>query len=263
MGGFRVAGVKFSLDGSPQGRTAWIREPYTEGPPGADADYVAYPTVEPDEYKKSLAPFIGRGIPVLVHANGDAAIDLMIEGVADAVGDGPIPDHRSVIIHAQLMRSDQLDLAAALRILPSFFSTHTFFWGDWHLKSFGPERGENISPTRWAIDKGVQFTIHNDAPVVPPDMMRLLWATVTRQTRSGHIIGPDQRLTVMEALHAMTLGSAYQLFEEDSKGSITAGKQADLVILGENPVLADPATLKDIPIVETIARGRSVFSTAP
>lgn len=260
QGGFRVAGVKFSVDGSPQGRTAWMTEPYTEGPEGADADYTAYPTVDPEDFKRALAPFIEKGIPVLVHANGDAAIDLVIEGVAEAVGDGPVPDHRSVIIHAQLMRADQLDRAAALGLVPSFFSAHTFFWGDWHLESFGPERGENVSPTRWAVDRGVRFTIHNDAPVVPPDMMRLLWATVNRQTRSGHTIGPHQRLSVLEALHAMTLAGAYQLFEEDRKGSITEGKRADFVILGEDPVAADPATLKDISILETIVRGQTVFS---
>ena len=257
-GGFRVAGVKFVLDGSPQGRTAWMSKPYTEGPPGADADYVAYPTMEPAAYKSQAAKLIGRGVPLLVHANGDAAMDLMIEGVIGAVGD-TVPDHRSVIIHAQLMRADQLDKAKTYGIVPSFFSAHTFFWGDWHLQSFGPERGENISPTRWAQDRGVHFTIHNDAPVVPPDMMRLLWATVNRNTRSGHVIGPDQRLTVEEALYAATMGGAYQLFEEDNKGSITEGKRADLVILGANPMEVDPVTIKDIPIIETIAGGKTVY----
>jgi predicted amidohydrolase YtcJ len=257
-GGFRVAGVKFVLDGSPQGRTAWLTQPYTAGPPGAAADYVAYPTMEPAAYKSQVAKLIARGVPLLVHANGDAAMDLMIEGIAEAVGDN-VPDHRSVIIHAQLMRADQLDKAKTLGIVPSFFSAHTFFWGDWHLQSFGPERGENISPARWAIDRGVHFTIHNDAPVVPPDMMRLLWAAVNRTTRSGHVIGPEQRLTVQEALYAATMGGAYQLFEEDSKGSITEGKRADFVILGADPTTADPMTIKDIPILETIARGRTVY----
>lgn len=256
--GFRVAGVKFSLDGSPQGRTAWLTQPYAAGPPGAAADYVAYPTMDPAAYKAQAAKLIGRGVPLLVHANGDAAMDLMIEGVTEAVGDN-VPDHRSVIIHAQLMRADQLDKAKTLGIVPSFFSAHTFFWGDWHLQSFGPERGENISPTRWATDRGVPFTIHNDAPVVPPDMMRLLWATVNRNTRSGHVIGPDQRLTVEEALYAATMGGAYQLFEEDSKGSITEGKRADFVILAADPRAVDPMTIKDIPILETIARGKTVY----
>ncbi|MGI9199448.1 MAG: amidohydrolase [Woeseiaceae bacterium] len=259
-GGFRVAGVKFALDGSPQGRTAWITEPYTEGPHNAPADYVAYPTVDPDDYHAAATAVIRREIPMIVHANGDAAIGLMLAGIESALADGVERDHRSVAIHAQLMRDDQLDDAARLGVVPSFFSSHTFFWGDWHLRSFGEVRGNNISPTRSAIDRKVHFTIHNDTPVVPPDMMRLLWATVARTTRSGNVIGSKQRLSVDEALHAATLGGAYQLFEEDNKGSITVGKQADLVILSHNPRLVDPGAIEDIAIEETFARGISIHN---
>ena len=199
-------------------------------------------------------------MPILVHANGDAAIDLMLDGVAGAAaGLDAMPDHRSVIIHAQLMRADQLDRAAALRAVPSFFAAHAFFWGDWHRRSFGEARGNNVSPTRWAIERGVHFTIHNDAPIVPPDIMRLVSIAVNRRTRSDHLLGPDQRLTIQEALHAVTLGAAYQYFEEDTKGSITAGKQADLVILQRNPLTAAPAELEHIRALETFSRGRSVY----
>ena len=259
--GLRVAGVKFMLDGSPQGRTAWITEPYHEGPPGAPADYRAYGRMDPEVYKAGAAALVERGVPFLAHANGDAAMDLMIEGVAEAVeGMEAMPDHRSVIIHAQLMRADQLDQAAELNIVPSFFAAHTFFWGDWHVRSFGEERGTNVSPARWAIDRGVNFTIHNDAMVVPPDIMRLVSVAVNRKSRSGRVLGPHQRLTVLEALNAVTLGAAYQYFEEDTKGSITVGKQADLVILGKNPLTADPAELEHIQIMETFSRGRSVHT---
>ena len=259
QGGIRLVGVKFSLDGSPQGRTAWLTEPYTEGPPGADSDYVAYGTMEPSLYMEKVSALINRSVPVLVHANGDAAMDLMLDGIDAAIQESPTTDHRSVIIHAQLMREDQVKRAAELNVIPSYFSAHTFFWGDWHRKSFGDDRAQNISPTRWARDYGVQFTVHNDAPVVPPDMMRLLWATVNRETRSGHIIGPEQRLSVIEALHALTLGGAYQFFEEDRKGSIREGKQADLVILDANPLSVDVGDLKDLQVIETFSRGRSVY----
>ena len=261
QGGFRVGGVKLMLDGSPQGRTAWVTIPYEEGPPGAPPDYVAYGVMIPDAYKAAAAELIRGGIPIIVHANGDAAMDLMIDGVDEAVADmDPMPDHRSVIIHAQLMRADQLDRAAELNIVPSFFAAHAFFWGDWHRISFGEDRGNNTSPMGWALERDVDFTIHNDASVVPPHMMRLVSIAVNRKTRSGHILGPHQRLTVMQALHAVTLGGAYQYFEEDTKGSITVGKQADLVILDESPLTADPANLEFIPILETFSRGRSVFS---
>ena len=258
-GGVRIAGVKFGLDGSPQGRTAWVTEPYVEGPPGAAPDYVAYGTMDPDRYKAGAAALIKAGIPFLAHANGDAAMDLMLDGVEEALaGMEEIPDHRSVIIHAQLMRADQLDRAAELKVMPSFFSAHTFFWGDWHVRSFGEERGTNISPVRWAIDRGVPFTVHNDSPIVPPDIMRLVSITVNRKSRSGRVLGPHQRATVLEALNAVTLGAAYQYFEEDTKGSITVGKQADLVILEMNPLTTDPAELEGIQILETFSRGRSV-----
>ncbi|MCY4646368.1 MAG: amidohydrolase [Gammaproteobacteria bacterium] len=259
--GFRVAGVKLMLDGSPQGRTAWVTIPYEEGPPGAPPDYVAYGVMDPVVYKAQADQLIEAGIPIIVHANGDAAMDLMIDGVDEAVADmDPMPDHRSVIIHAQLMRADQLDRSAELNIVPSFFAAHAFFWGDWHRISFGEDRGNNTSPMGWALERGVNFTIHNDASVVPPHMMRLVSIAVNRKTRSGHILGPHQRLTVMQALHAVTLGGAYQYFEEDTKGSITVGKQADLVILDENPLTADPENLEFIPILETFSRGRSVFA---
>ena len=259
QGAFRVGGIKFVLDGSPQGRTAYLSEPYTEGPPGADKNYRAYLVYPAEEYEKRLARLIRRGMPVLAHANGDGAIDVMIEGVAKAVAGIEMPDHRTVIIHAQLTREDQLHRIKALGVVPSYYAAHPFFWGDWHRKSFGEARAAFISPVARTAELGIPFTVHNDSPVVPPDVMRLMWITVNRKTRSGFVLGPDQRATPMQALHAVTLGAAWQYFEEDRKGSITPGKQADLVILGANPLTVDPDTIKDIPVIETFARGRSVF----
>ena len=257
--GFRNGGVKFILDGSPQGRTAWLSQPYAEGPEGAAEDYVAYPSYDPEAWRGRIGGLLERGVPVLAHANGDAAIELMIDGVAEALAGMPMPDHRSVIVHAQLIRADQLDRLPALGIIPSYYAVHPFFWGDWHRRSFGEERAAFISPLRATLDRGIPFTVHNDSPVVPPDMMRLLSIAVNRETRGGFVLGPEQRLSVEEALHAVTLGAARQYFEEDEKGSITPGKRADLVILGANPLTADPASLADIEVLETFARGRSIF----
>ncbi|MBU15460.1 MAG: amidohydrolase [Gammaproteobacteria bacterium] len=259
-GGVRNGGVKFTLDGSPQGRTAWMSEPYNAGPPGAAADYVAYPSYDPDAWLNRIGPLIERGVPVLAHANGDAAIELMIDGVANAIAAGPVPDHRSVIIHAQLIREDQLDRVAELAIIPSFYSAHPFFWGDWHRLSFGEERASFISPVQAAIARDIPFTVHNDSPIVPPDMMRLLEITVNRETRSGFVLGADQRASVMQALHAITLGAAYQYFEENEKGSITVGKRADLVILEDNPLTVETSELGEVAVLETFARGKSIFN---
>lgn len=258
-GGFRVGGVKFVLDGSPQGRTAYLSQPYNEGPPGAGPNYRAYPSYPAEQYNDRVARMISKGIPVLVHANGDAAIDMMIDGVAGALDQEDTIDHRSVIIHAQLTRADQLPLIKRLGIVPSYYAAHPFFWGDWHRRSFGEERAAHISPVGSTLKLGIPLTVHNDAPIVPPDMMRLLWITVNRKTRSGYVLGPDQRATPLEALHAITLGAAYQYFEEDKKGSITPGKRADLVVLEVNPLTIDPEMIKNIAVIETFASGKSVY----
>jgi predicted amidohydrolase YtcJ len=257
--GVRVAGVKFVLDGSPQGRTAWLTRPYDEAPPGKGNDYVAYPIVDPDHYMKLSTRLIREGIPILAHANGDAAIDLMIAGVDQAVGDDEI-DHRSVTIHAQLAREDQLDEMKRLGIVPSFFAAHPFFWGDWHRKSFGDDRALRISPLRSTLARGIPFTIHNDAPVVPADIMRLLEIAVERRTRSGFVLGADQTIDIEDALYAVTLGPAYAYFEEDRKGSIAVGKQADLVVLAADPRSVPVSEISEIGILETIARGQTVYS---
>ena len=206
--GFRVGGAKFVLDGSPQGRTAWLSKPYTEGPEGAAANYVAYPSYAPEAYKSRVANLIQRGVPVLAHANGDAAIDVMIDGVIAAVGVDSIPDHRSVIIHAQLMRPDQLLSVKALGIVPSYYAAHPFFWGDWHRRSFGEERAAFISPVKATIELGIPFTVHNDAPVVPPDMMRLIHITVNRKTRSGFVL----RFQPVDATHWLNRSAGVSKF---------------------------------------------------
>ena len=258
-GGVKIGGVKFTLDGSPQGRTAWMSQPYDAGPPGVDADYVAYPSYEPDAYRQRVDRLLERGVPVLAHANGDEAIELMIDGIEEALSGVEMPDHRSVIIHAQLIREDQLDRVKQLGIVPSYYAAHPFFWGDWHRLSFGDDRASFISPVRATIERDIPFTVHNDSPIVPPDIMRLVSITVNRLTRSGYVLGPDQRASVLEALYSVTQGAAYQYFEEDEKGSITVGKRADFVVLESNPLTIDPLQLENVGVVETFARGKSVY----
>jgi predicted amidohydrolase YtcJ len=184
----------------------------------------------------------------------------MINAVAAASEKFGKADRRPVMIHAQTAREDQIDRMIEEGIVPSYFVAHTFYWGDWHRDSvFGVERASRISPLRSSTDKGLRHTIHNDTPVVPANMMRLLWTAVNRITRSGKVLGEAQRATVMEGIKAMTLDGAYQFFEEDSKGSIEAGKRADLVILDKNPMKVDPIDIKDIAILETIKDGETVF----
>ena len=127
---------------------------------------------------------------------------------------------------------------------------------------FGDARASRISPMRSTKAREIPFTIHNGAPVVPPDVMHLVSIAVNRKTRSGHVLGPEQRLTVDEALYAVTQASAYAYFEEDRKGSLTAGKQADPVVLQRDPRAVPPAELADVAVLETFSHGRSVFVRA-
>ena len=160
----------------------------------------------------------------------------------------------------QTVRDDQLDQMKALQIIPSYFASHTFFWGDWHRDSvLGPQRAKRISPLKSTLNRQMPYTLHNDAPVVPPDMLRLVWSAVNRVTRSAEVLGHQQRISVLDALKGVTLNAAYQNFEEQIKGSIEVGKLADLVILSANPLRVDPMQIKDIQVLETLKAGKSIY----
>jgi len=260
IGNFRVGGFKIVLDGSPQGKTAWLTEPYLHPPHGQKDGYLGYATLKDPQVQVYVDRALANNMQLLAHANGDAAADQLIDAVSAAVQKFGAKDHRTVMIHAQTARDDQIDQMLTLGIIPSYFSAHTFYWGDWHRDSvFGEERAMRISPLRSSADRGLSYTTHNDTPIVPPDMMRLWWASVNRITRSGEVLGGSQRATRMEALKSMTIDAAYQYREEIDKGSITTGKMADFVILAENPFEVDRLRIKDIEVLQTIKRGKSVY----
>ncbi|HIF9255021.1 TPA: amidohydrolase family protein [Photobacterium damselae] len=169
-------------------------------------------------------------------------------------------DRRPVLIHGQTLREDQIVRLKQLDIFPSLFPMHTYYWGDWHRDSvLGPERAEFISPTNSVYQQGMKFSSHHDAPVALPDSMRVLSATVNRRSRSGDIIGPTERVSPLVALKAMTIWPAYQHFEEDRKGSIEVGKEADFVVLSENPLKIDPLKIENIRVQTTINDNAVVY----
>ena len=258
---FRIAGVKLSLDGSPQGKTAWLTQPYLVPPEGKDKNYRGYPAI-PDE--KNVTAYVdtafANGWQILAHCNGDAAADQYIRAIRKASNRYGNDNRRSVMIHAQTVRDDQLDSMQVLQIIPSFFSMHTFYWGDWHRdETLGRERAYRISPAVSAYNRGIVFTEHHDAPVTRPDAIRILWCAVNRISRSGDIIGPDQRITPFIALKSITAWAAYQYFEENLKGTLSEGKLADFVILSANPLKVDPINIDGISIMETIKEGKTVY----
>jgi len=257
----RVGGGKLTIDGSPQGFTAWRDRPYYNPTPNFRSDYVGYPAATSDQVIDAIEWAYANNIQILTHSNGEAASDLLIAAIKDATNKHGMADRRPVLIHGQFLREDQVDSLKALDVFPSLFPMHTFYWGDWHRdRTVGPENADNISPTGWLVKRGMKFSTHHDAPVAFPDSMRVLDATVTRRSRSGDIIGPSQRVDVMTALKAMTIWPAYQHFEESSKGSIEVGKLADLVILSVDPTTVDPETLDQIKVVETIKEGSPIYA---
>ncbi len=164
------------------------------------------------------------------------------------------------MIHAQTVTEKQLDEMKTLAIIPSFFSMHTYYWGDWHIEeTLGPIRGARISPTQSALKRGMKFTQHHDAPVALPSSIMILHTTVNRISRTNKIIGADQRVSPYIALKSITDWAAWQYFESDQKGTLEAGKLADLVILDKNPLDVDPLTIKDIKVLETIKKGKTVY----
>lgn len=258
-GRFRIGGVKLTLDGSPQAKTAWLSQPYFVPPEGQPASWRGYPAVTEQQALDAVDLAFANDWQIEVHANGDAAIDLMIAAVREAARKHGARDRRPVLIHGQTTRMDQLDELKALEIVPSFFPMHTFYWGDWHRDSvLGPRRAEFISPCGSAWRRGMRFTSHHDAPVANPDALRVLSATVTRRTRSGDILGPDERVPVEVALKAMTLWAAWQHYEDDRKGSLTSGKLADMVLLDADPMTVDPDRLAGIKVTDVYKDGRPV-----
>lgn len=253
----KLGGRKVILDGSPQGRTAWLSKPY-EG----ETEYRGYPAMGDSEVKRYAADAINSGMQILAHCNGDGACEQWIEGWKAAMKQTKTAENedlRPVMIHCQTVRKDQLSQMKKIGMIPSMFVDHVYFWGDIHLKNLGKERAEAISPARSAFEQGLCVNFHQDSPVIPPDMLHTVWCAVNRTTREGTVLGEEERVSIYQALKAVTINGAYAYFEEDQKGSITEGKLADLVILSQNPLKTPPQKLREIKVEETVKEGRTVY----
>ncbi len=257
---FRIGGAKLVTDGSPQGKTAWLTKPYVVPPSGKSADYHGYGVFSDEDLTKYVEKAFENNWQLIVHSGGDAATDQFIKAISAAEKKFGKKDRRTVLIHGHIVREDQLDAMKELGIIPSFFSMHTYYWGDWHVsETMGKERAFEMGATQSALKREMIFTEHHDAPVAFPDALRVVDATVNRISRTGAIIGPNQKVSPYVALLSITRWAAYQYFEENTKGSIKEGKLADFVILEKNPLKVDPLTIHTIPILETIKEGKTIF----
>ena len=201
-----------------------------------------------------------RKVQIIAPCNGDAAAEQFLDCLEKAEQEYTVlKTLRPVVIHGQFMRPDQMPKAKDLGAVVSFFTAHTWYWGDVHVQNFGLERASRISAAASALACGMPFTFHQDAPVIRPDMLETIWCAVNRRTKNGIVLGADQRIPVWEALKAVTINAAYQYFEEEQKGSITPGKRADFVILSENPLEVPKDRIRKIRVLETIKDGESIF----
>jgi predicted amidohydrolase YtcJ len=255
----KIGGVKVTIDGSPQGRTAFFTTPYLTGGPGGEKNWSGELAAPQEVVNKAVKAVYDLNVPLNLHANGDGAIDAFIKAHEAAAAADLGRERNVTMIHAQFTRKEQIDKYVAYKIRPSFYTLHTYYFAEAHIANRGKQQAMYISPMRDAIDKGLKPTNHTDFVVAPLDQMFMLWSAVNRVSRAGAVIGADQRITPMEGLKSMTIWSADQHREGDIKGSLEAGKLADLVILDRNPLKVKPMAIKDIKVVETIKEGKTIY----
>jgi len=255
----KIGGVKITIDGSPQGRTAFFTRPYLTGGPGGEKDWRGELSFPQDTVNQMVAKVYGMGVPLFLHANGDAGIDAFFKAHEFAAAGDLTKDRHVTMIHAQFTRKDQIPTYLKYKIRPSYYTLHSYYFAEAHIKNRGKDQAAYLSPMRDSIDAGLHPTNHTDFVVAPLDQMFMLWSAVNRISRGGEEVGIDQRITPLEGLKSMTLWGAEQYGEEASKGSLEAGKLADLVVLDRNPLKVNAKDIKDIRVVETIKEGKTIY----
>ena len=246
---FKIGGIKIFLDGSPQAKTAWLREAYANEP-----EYYGYRIMKDEDVEEILENSKESNFQILAHCNGDKAAEQYINAIKKVSG-----LKRPVMIHAQLLGLDQLPDVKKYNIIPSFFISHIYYFGDIHIKNLGMKRAEHISPAGSSLKKNILFTFHQDTPVIEPDMFETIWCAVNRTTRDGKVLGEDEKISVLEAIKTVTINAAYQYGEEKIKGSLKAGKNADFIIVDKNPLKVAKDELRNIKILETIKDGKVIW----
>ena len=247
----RFGHVKLVLDGSIQGFTARLQ------PPGyLPDDRTGIWLIPPPAFAEMFATFHRAGLTVHVHCNGDEATELFLDTVEETLARHPRWDHRHTVTHSQLSTPAQYRRMAALGMGANIFSNHLWFWGDQHRDlTIGPDRASRMDAACTALRAGVPISLHSDSPVTPLGPLSTASYAASRRTSSGQVLGEHERITVPEALHAMTLGAAYLLKMDHEVGSLEAGKFADVAVLAEDPWDADADDLREITVRGTMLGG--------
>jgi predicted amidohydrolase YtcJ len=259
---FKIPFIKTWTDGSVQGGTGHLSEGYHHedfGGNGAQGDQ--------EFFNNQVVKIYELGLWPAIHANGDGAVDVALNAIEHAqktVGDKVKSEIRPQIIHAQYTRPEQIQRMAELKAYPTFFTTHVYYYGDVHYeKTLGPERAQRLSAMGDAFRLNTTPTMHNDPPVTPVDPMLNIWIAVSRKSKSGRILGPDQAITVEQALQAYTINAAFQFGMEKEAGSLEVGKYADMVVLDRNPMKVSQDEIRKIKVVTTFRGGLITFTEIP
>ena len=244
--------IKLMLDGSIQGFSARMRWPgYFNGAPNGIW------VMDPKQYEEDFEVYHRAGLQVHTHTNADQASEAAIEAIEGVLTRSPRPDHRHTLQHAQMIDAAMFRKMAQLGLCVNVFSNHIWYWGDQHYEmTMGPDRANRMNDARAALDCGVALAIHSDAPVTPLGPLFTAWCAVNRVTPSGRVLGPNHRITVTEALHAITMGAAWTLKADHEIGSLEVGKRADFAVLEDDPLAIDPIKLKDVRVWGTVLNGQ-------
>lgn len=246
----RMCGIKMWLDGSLQGLTSCIAWP------GYIGQHEGIWNTVPEQVAVHVAAYHKAGINVHIHCNGDLAIQAFIEAVEDALRQCAWLDHRHTVQHCPLLTPAQYRKMAKLGMSANLFVNHVWYWGDQHYEiTLGPERAKKVGSCGTAKRENVQFSFHSDANITPLGHLHTMWCAVNRVTPKGRVLGEHEKISAYDALHAATLGAAYQLHMDHEIGSLECGKFADFAVLEESPLDVDPMKIKDIKVWGTVVGG--------
>lgn len=241
--------VKIVSDGSIQGFSARVRQPYLNGIENG----IWYEA--PQKIRALIDGLHAADVKLHIHVNGDEAAEFVLQAFEAAIASHG-PRQRHALQHAQMMDRAQLERAAKMNLVVNFFSNHIYYWGDQHRDAtVGPDIALRMNPARSALDLGIDVALHCDAPVTPPGPLFTMWCAVNRQTATGRTLGAAECITPAEALRAVTLGGAISLDLDDRIGSISPGKYADFTLLRQSPLEVEPMRIRDIEVAGTMLGG--------
>ena len=262
---FRQVGIKIWVDGSPWIGNIDLSFPYLDTDAvrtiGVTPGSCGHANYTPEQLREIVHAYFPKGWPMACHVQGDAGVDTILDVYEEVLREYPRPDHRLRLEHVGAISDEQLQRAHDLGVTCSIFVDQIHYWGDVIVDGlFGPEHGNRWMPCGSAVKTGMRISLHNDPPVTPEAPLRNISVAATRVAPSGRVLGPEQLLTVEQAIKAQTIDAAYQLFADDVIGSLEVGKYADLVVLAADPRAVPPEDIADLEVRATYLAGRQVYA---